>query len=429
MSGLAYFLKECGNSVSGSDIAESEQIYFLKKQGIRVWIGHSADRIDGADLVVYNSAIGEDNCELAAAAECGIPVMERVQLLAEVMKKFEFGIGIAGSHGKTTATAMCAHMLFNCCENVTAHIGGEDARFGNFFNGGRKFFVTEACEFKKNFLRLNPDVAILLNCDRDHLDCYRDEQELYSAFLEFAGKAKAKIVNKDDTVASSVPAAITFAMNDKTADFVAEDVRGYRGKYSFVVTERGIKGLRIHLNVYGKHNIYNALAAYALGRYFRFEPRLIAQGIENFAGILRRFEDLGKFGGAEFIADYAHHPREISAVLSSAQEICRGRLLVVFQPHTYSRTRLLFDDFVSVLQTVENLMIYKTYAAREYFDSRGSAYVLSEQLPNAVYAESVKELQYFLKPVLSQGDMVLFLGAGDIYYVAKLLLKQLSESK
>lgn len=427
MSGLAFYLIDKGIKVSGSDVNENEQICRLRKRGVNVTIGHKDYNVKGADLVVYNSAISPDNCELLKAANCGIPVISRIELLSEIMSCFEYSIGIAGSHGKTTATAMCAHALYNSCENVTAHIGGEDAKFGNFYNGGNKFFVTEACEFKKNFLKLHPSVAVLLNCDRDHLDCYENTEELYASFTEFAERARARIVNKDDAAAAAVKDAITFALYDRTADFVAEDVRSYGGKYTFTISERGEKTVKIRLGVYGKHNVYNALAAFAVGRYYRFEPYLLAEGIEGFKGILRRFERLGKWSGSEFIADYAHHPREISAVLASAKEVCRGRLFVVFQPHTYSRTKLLFNEFISALKGIENLVIYKTYAAREYFDSAGSAYTLAENLPNALYAESIKELKFYLKPVLAQGDMVLFLGAGDIYCVAKLLLKQLSE--
>ena len=427
MSGLALYLKERGYTVSGSDVSENEQVCRLENYGVKIYIGHREENVEGAELVVFNSAISPDNCELLAAARKAVPLVSRVELLAEIMRGFPYSIGVAGSHGKTTATAMCMHALFNSCENVTAHIGGEDARFGNFYSGGDKFFVTEACEFKKNFLKLEPSVAILLNCDKDHLDCYEDEEELNAAFVNFATRAKTRIVNADDAVAARVSDAITFALNDRTADFVAEDLRSHAGKYAFTVSERGEKGVRIRLNVYGKHNVYNALAAFAVGRYYRFEPRLLAQGLEQFTGILRRFERLGKFAGAEFIADYAHHPREITAVLASAREVCAGRLFVVFQPHTYSRTKLLFDDFLKVLCDVENLVVYKTYAAREYFDSAGSAYTLAQNLPNALYAESIKELQFYLKPVLSPGDMVLFLGAGDIYCAAKLLLKQLTE--
>ena len=183
---------------------------------------------------------------------------------------------------------------------------------------------------------------------------------------------------------------------------------------------------RIRLNVYGRHNIYNALAAAAVGIYYRFPPYLIAEGLEKFRGIRRRFENIGRYGGARFIADYAHHTREIAAALQTAHEICRGRLLVVFQPHTYSRTKLFFDDFVNVLSGVEDLVIYKTYSAREYFDVEGCALTLAVHLGNALYIETVKELALYWKGTVSGGDVVLVLGAGDIYYAAKQALSRLN---
>lgn len=427
MSGLAQYLFSRGYFVSGSDLSDSEIIFRMRRSGINIYIGHREENVLNAELVVYSSAISSDNPEIKNATKNNIPLISRIELLSEVMNNFDFSIGIAGSHGKTTATAMCMHAVYNATENATAHIGGEDVKFGNFYNGGNKFFITEACEFKRNFLKLKPSVSVLLNCDKDHLDCYENESDLYKTFIEFAENSPTRIVNKDDETAKKVKDAISFSVNDISADYLAYDIKSHQGKYSFYISERGETTCKIHLDVYGKHNVYNALAAFAVGRYYRLDSHLLAQGLENFTGISRRFEWLGKSGGAEFIADYAHHPHEIDAVISAAKEVCKGRLFVVFQPHTYSRTKLLFDDFVSVLKKVENLVIYKTYAAREYFDSDGCALTLSQSLPNSLYAETVKELHFYLRPALEQGDMVLFLGAGDIYCAAKLLLKKFNK--
>lgn len=424
MSGLAEYLNFRGFFVSGSDANNSEIISRMSRKGIKIYIGHKAENVLKADLVVYNSAIKEDNPEIVSAKKNNIFLTSRIELLAEIMKDFKYTVAIGGSHGKTTATAMCMHAVYNATENATAHIGGEDAKFMNFYNGGNKFFITEACEFKRNFLQLKPTTSVLLNCDKDHLDCYKNERDLYETFIEFAENSPIRIVNKDDAIAKKVTNAVTFSLDDITADYFAYDIKSNRGKYSFCISERGETACKIHLDVYGKHNVYNALAAFAAGRYYRLNSHLLARGIENFTGVLRRFELLGKANGAEFIADYAHHPNEITAVISAAKEVCEGRLFVVFQPHTYSRTKLLFNDFIAVLKEVENLVVYKTYAAREYFDNEGSALTLSQSLPNSLYAETVKELRFYLKPVLEPCDMVLFLGAGDIYYAAKLLLKQ-----
>ena len=206
-------------------------------------------------------------------------------------------------------------------------------------------------------------------------------------------------------------------------DVRAEELRAVKGKYSFLLRVRGRDSARVELNVYGRHNVYNALAAAAVADYYGYPPALAAEGLKKFRGIARRFEKLGSVNGAPLIADYAHHPREIAAAIETAGALCSGRLFVVFQPHTYSRTRLLFDSFVSVLSPVENLVIYKTYPAREYFDAAGSALTLSQSLPNSLYIERVRELEIYLRCSLRPDDLVLVLGAGDIYYAAKQIVR------
>lgn len=216
---------------------------------------------------------------------------------------------------------------------------------------------------------------------------------------------------------------MTFGMG-KNSDVSAENIRSNGGKYSFSLRIQGEIFDRIRLNVYGRHNIYNALAAASVACYYHYPSAFIAEGLQKFRGIRRRFEFLGKLCGADIIADYAHHPRELAAVLRTAGEMDKGRLFVVFQPHTYSRTKLLFEDFVRVLKDIENLVIYKTYPAREYFDAEGSALTLAESLPKSLYIESLRELGIYLRCSLTPEDRVLFLGAGDIYYVAKQLLQK-----
>lgn len=424
MSGLAVYLKEKGFNVSGSDIAESERTAFLKRKGIRVFEGHRRENILGAQIVVCNSAIKEDNPELCAAREAGLIIVGRAELLDLVSRDCENVVAIAGCHGKTTTTAMCAHVLENCAESLTAHIGGEDAEYGNMYIGGNRFFVTEACEYNGNFLKLRPDLAVVLNTDADHMEYYKTEKNLLNAYLSFAENARACIVCADDRISSHCRADVTFGLSPQS-DVSAEEIVGSGGRYSFRLRVSGEIFDRIRLNVYGKHNILNALAAAAVGVRYRFPIPMIKGGLENFKGIKRRFEKIGKYNGALFVADYAHHPGEIAAALRTACETAKGRLFVIFQPHTYSRTRLLFSEFVRVLEGVENLVIYRTYPAREFFDAAGSALTLSESLPNSLYVESVKELSLWLRRSVGGGDTVLVLGAGDIYCAAKLALKQL----
>ncbi len=425
MSGLAECLHRKGFVVSGSDIAENERTAALRAEGISVRIGHRAENVGSAQIVVCNSAIKEDNPELIEAMSRGIPIVSRAELLALVARDYKNVVAVAGSHGKTTATAMCAHTIECCAGSITAHIGGEDLDYGNMYFGGERFFVTEACEYKGNFLKLKPDVAVVLNSDADHLDYYGNEENCTRAYMEFCAASGACILCKEDKISELARPALTFGLSPKS-DIGAEEIAGINGKYAFTLRASGELLDRIKLNVYGKHNIYNALAAAAVGIYYRFPPYLIAEGLQKFRGIRRRFECIGRFGGARFIADYAHHPREIAAALQTAHEVCRGRLIVIFQPHTYSRTKLFFEEFVNVLSGIEDLVIYKTYPAREYFDADGCALTLAEHLPNALYIETVKELALYLRGSAGGGDLVLILGAGDIYYAVREALSRLN---
>lgn len=417
MSALARCLLALGFSVSGSDVCATAMTASLERAGAKVTIGHRAENVAGADAVVYTSAVGEDNPELAEARRLGIESVSRAQLLSLVAQCFETTVGVAGCHGKTTATAMCAHVLQACSGACTAHIGGEDLDYGNFFAGGDRYFVTEACEYEKNFLLLKPDIGVVLNTDADHLECYGSRAALEEAYELFARGAGAAVLCADDPIAARVPAARTFGFSRKS-DVTAVRIRENGGKYSFHLCIFGKIFDKISLNVYGKHNILNALAAAAVADALGFPPAFTAEGLRVFRGIRRRFERVGSFCGAELIADYAHHPREIAAALRTAREACRGNLIVIFQPHTYSRTRLLFEDFLSVLSPLHDLVIYKTFPAREAFDAAGSARALADKLPNSLYAETIRELEVYLECSVRPGDTVLFLGAGDIYAIA-----------
>lgn len=427
MSALALFLKSRGFTVEGSDVAPGEYTARLEREGVPVYIGHDGSRLERADAVIANSAISETDEELASARWLGKPVYGRADLLAYAAEQFENTVGIAGCHGKTTAAAMCAHVMQECSGSCTAHIGGADLDYGNFFAGGSKYFVTEACEYKENFLKLHPDLAVVLNTDKDHMECYGSEERLFEAYKEFACSAPAAVVCGEDKLAAHLPFALTFGPG-REHDVSAANIRSSGGRYSFTLRIFGKTYDRVRLNVYGKHNVYNALAAAAVAQYYGYPASFIAEGLRAFRGVRRRFERMGKYCGAEMIADYAHHPNEIAAAVRTAREICRGKLFVVFQPHTYSRTRLLFEDFLRVLSPLENLVVYKTFPAREYFDEAGSALALSRSLPNALYIDSMREMEIYLRCSLSSGDTVLFLGAGDIYHMAEQIVRRRGSS-
>ncbi len=425
MSGLAEYLLRRGAQVFGSDIKDGEQVERLVSLGVDVAVGESVElsRVKSADVVVYTDAISIENKELSTAFREGKTVLSRAELLAKICSDFVRVVAVAGSHGKTTCTAMCAHILQSANAAFCSHIGGVDIGLGSFFHQGNEYLITEACEYKKNLLKIYADTAILLNVDKDHLECYDGEADLKKTFLEYCGNAKTAVVCMDDPIACLAKNAVTFSIYEKKADYRAVYLRQEKQRYSFSVMEYGVKVCRIRLKAVGRYNVYNALAAFAAMRTFGFSVEEIKRGLESFVGVKRRFEEMGRYRGAEIICDYAHHPKEILSVVETAKKIVRGRLFVVFQPHTYSRTRSLMGEFVEVLRSVGNLVVYKTFPARERFDKKGDGKYLAESVGNCLYADTPTALRAWLDSTVSDGDSVLFLGAGDIYYLARHLVK------
>lgn len=425
MSSLAKLLLTFSLPVSGSDLVKNEQTDELIAFGAKVFVGVDGRRREllEADVVVYTDAISTENEELLSALKQGKKVYKRVDFLAKIAREYDCLIAIAGSHGKTTCTSMCAHILKTAAAPFTAHIGGEDLSLSNFYFSGRNYLLTEACEYKKNVLKIPADIAVLLNVDKDHLECYEGEEDLKESFFTYQKRARVAIANADDSATKKGENFITFGIENE-ADYRAKDLTSICEKYSFTVEERGRYLCRVRLDVVGKHNVYNALAAVAAARQLHISPRAIQLGLYAFKGVKRRFEFLGDYLGVNILCDYAHHPNEIRSTLLTAAKIKRGSLFVVFQPHTYSRTRLLFEEFCECFSGVENLMVYKTYAAREAFDEAGSAFTLSKALQNCLYAESLREVKVWIEKSAKKGDTVLFLGAGDIYCIAKFLATQ-----
>ncbi len=421
MSGLAkYFLSE-GKRVGGCDITANEYTNELTEKGAEISIGCRQDSVKEYDLVVYTDAIRENDYRLCEAKELGKNIISRGQLLYEVSRSFKKVIAVSGCHGKTTCCAMLAHIFASAGKKFAAHIGGSDSEFDNFYSGGKDFFVTEACEYKKNFLLLKPDIAVILNSGADHLECYGSEEALKEAYLQFADSADVVVSLYRDLPLSY---GLTFGY-DKSADYYAKNIKSTGGAYSFTACEGGVELGTVSLNVYGKHNVLNAVAATAAARSAGIPFEFIKDGLLSFTGVERRFENIGNVSGAVCIADYAHHPDEIRAVIRTAKKMCSGKLYVVFQPHTYSRTKNLFKQFIKVLAPLNNLLIFKTFAAREYYDDAGSALTLSQSVKKSSYGDDVADIADFISRA-REGDMVLFLGAGDIYFIAKNLVKNLS---
>ncbi len=414
MSALALCLKERGLSVRGSDAAESSLTQKLRERGIPVSIGEGEDVTE--ELVVVTGAILPEHRQLSAARKEGKTILTRAELLGIVASDFPHVVSVAGCHGKTTTSCMLAHIFKSAGLPFTCHIGGEDLDLGNYDSEGRDYFVTEACEFKRSFLELKSEVGVVLNCDRDHTDCYKTKAELLAAYRDFAANCKRAVVNADDVSARSIPHVLSFGMHN--GDIRATSVRSDREVYAFTVEEKGIPVVRVKLNVIGVFNVMNALAAYACARLLGLSAKEIKAGLESFRGVKRRFECIGTFGGIPLVCDYAHHPREIAATLYTARRICEGKVRVVFQPHTYTRTRDLMPDFIEALSKAESPVIYSTYAAREGYDFEGSAVRLTAMIPSAVYIASPARLTHYLLSKIRPKDMVLVLGAGNIYDIA-----------
>lgn len=425
MQALARYCIANGLNVSGSDCTLGDCAKSLITLGVPVLIGHKEKNVSGADLIVYTSAIQNDNPELVYAKRLGVSIMKRSEFLGEILKDFSKTIAVCGSHGKTTTTSMIAH-IFTCANvNPTAFIGGEDSYFGNLLQGEKQLAICEACEYKKNFLNIYPNVAVVLNVDKDHCDSYADMQEQILAFKTFI-KNSVSIVNVDDQNSSQIinDNSITFGI-EKKAIYTARNLRSESGRYNFDFYYKESFIGEICLNVSGKHNVYNALASATCGHFYGLNFEIIKKGLQTFQGVKRRNEYLGKLLRKNVYCDYAHHPKEITATLKTFQEQ-KDNPLVIFQPHTYSRTIALMDDFTKSLSKCQSLIVYKTYGAREKYNKEGSAYNLylnvknqSDSPKTLLYADNPSQLYSYINGNLDNASCILTLGAGNVYDIVK----------
>lgn len=419
MSGLAAYCLTEGFAVSGSDKSMSDGLKRLKALGAKIFIGHRAANARGAELIVYSSAISDKNPELVYALKKGIPVLKRSELLGQILSLCRRSVAVSGSHGKTTATAMLAEVFIAAGLNPTVFLGGDRKTFGNFKSGGGEVAVAEACEYRRNFLDISPSVAVVLNIDNDHVDTFTDMADETAAFRGFV-KDSLAVVNADDAYARKV-------FNSTTITFGIKNLSAYSAKYlsksdcrAFTAYAYGKKLGRVRLKIAGEHNVYNALAVIAVANEFKIPFAVVKTTLENFDGVKRRNEYLGDFCGVPCYADYAHHPTEIAALLKDKTE----KTLAVFQPHTYSRTAKLLEEFVLSLQKADGIIIYKTYPAREKFSASGDGKRLylkiSENFTGYVsYAGGYKSLVGQLKAHAKEFNKIIFIGAGDIYGIAK----------
>ena len=437
MSGLAEVLLNSGFRVSGSDAKASQLTDRLASLGAQIMIGQRAENIlPDTDCVVYTAAIHPDNPELRAAAEQNIPLLTRAELLGQLMRNYKTSVAVAGTHGKTTTTSMCTHILLEADLDPTVSVGGILPSIGgNIRVGGSETFVTEACEYTNSFLSFFPTIELILNIDADHLDFFKDLDDIIASFRRFAellGEEGTLIISADtagfDTVTKDLPAEIiTFSM-EGNADYTAADLStDDRGCYSFTCLEKGSAIGSFTLKVPGIHNVANALAAIALGRKLGLDADVIRRGLLSFAGTDRRFEYKGSVCGASVFDDYAHHPTEITATLRAAQGMPHKKLWVAFQPHTYSRTKALLPEFADALTLADHVIVAEIYAARET-DTLGisSADLMQEIRSKGTEAETFAtfdEIEAYLKSHLEEGDMLITMGAGNIVEVGEHMLR------
>ncbi len=420
MSALAHLSLHLGYNVSGSDISINEEVDKLQRIGVGVAIGHKKENIDTSiELVVYSGAISRDNPELKEAKVRKLPILERSEFLGEIAKIYDKVIAVAGSHGKTTTTAMIGHIFKLAKLNPTIHLGGNVLDFGNLNIGGREYFITEACEYRNSMKYIYSDTAVITNVDNDHLDYYKTEKNLVKAFQNFANQAKTNLIVGSERKFRQIgreSELISVGLN-KNQNLYANNIRKTKKGFIFYVIRDGENLGKFKLNIWGKHNIRNSLYAIAVGLKYGIPLKVIKKAIKTFQTVDRRYQKIGKYKGITVISDYAHHPTEIRNSIHGLKSHFE-RVFVVFQPHTYSRTKILLKDFSSAFKGVKNLVVYKTYPAREKYDHKGDEKALFDAIKNnkKYLADSVEDIFSYIDGVIEIGkiDAIVVMGAGDL---------------
>ena len=442
LSALAKILLESGYQVSGSDRTRSRSTIELEKKGIRIHYGHDERQItDEIDVVVYTNAVGEQNPELVKARKKKLPVYEGAELLGTLMKEKGVGIAVAGTHGKTTTTAMIALLLIEGGKDPTVEVGGEMKELlGNYRTGKSPYFVVEACEFRRSFLHLSPKIAVITNVDWDHPDCFPTAGDVVQTFKEFISLVPPEgrlVCWREDPHFSELAAASraplrTFGLSPE-ADWYCQQIEpcaplGIKGRLYHAGQEVG----ELRLKVPGEYNLLNALAAVATVTEVGVPIGEALTYIQKFTGVRRRFEVKGEVGGVLVVDDYAHHPLAVKNILAAAKQQFAGRIWCVFQPHLYSRTKYLFSDFVHAFQDADVLVLADIYAARETDPGDISSQLLAEETkkhhPDVRYIGDLEKIKDHLLTATRPGDMVITMGAGDIYNVGEQFIQAKTES-
>lgn len=433
MCPLAEILHDLGYKISGSDNNPGDNIDKLRGLGIPVTMGQKAENIKGAEMIVYTAALLSDNPELVAAKESGIPTFERSKLFGAITRIYPNCIGVCGTHGKTTTTSMISQILIMADKDPTLVIGGRlplidsHGRVGHTEN-----MVCEACEFVDTFLDLTPDVALILNIDEDHLDYFKTLDNIIKSFHKFAASAtKTIIYNGDDEntlrAIEGIEGKNMISFGRKsTNDYTADNITYNRGSFAeFDVIYKGEKLAHVKLNIPGEHNISNTLSAFAAAMLCGCTPEECVKGAQAFGGAGRRFEVLGTFGGVTIADDYAHHPKELEVTLKAASKMGYNNVWAVFQPFTYSRTKILFDDFVRVLQIPDKCVMTEIMGSREVNTYGIYTKDLAEKIPGSVWFNTFEEVADYVTENAKKGDLIITLGCGDIYKAARMMRERL----
>lgn len=436
MSGIAEMLKNWGFTVTGSDSAFSPIIKRLQKTGIYVRIGHDFENLSKSDIVVYSAAIKQSDPEILKAKQLNIPTIERADFLGKITSCFEDTICVSGTHGKTTTTSMisCCFLKANTDPNIQVGAILKEID-GNYRVGNSEYFILEACEYVESFLKFNPKAEVILNIDNDHLDYFKNFDNIKNAFIKYVSllpKDGILVLNADDSNCldlrkHSAASSITYGIANEYANYIAKNISFNKNGFpTFDVYHNGNFYATIRLSVAGMHNVSNALACIAVCDYYKLPKMNIKEALLNFTGANRRLEFKGIFNGASVFDDYAHHPTEIKATASSINNKKFNKSWVVFQPHTYSRTKNLLDDFASSLMGFDNVIITDIYAAREDNTYNISSQDLVDRMKSigkdAIYISDFNNIAKYLKDHVKENDIVITLGAGTITNLSKYLV-------
>ena len=426
MRPLALVLAGMGLEITGSDMNASVSTNELMDKNIKVYIGHAAKNIGKADCLIRTAAVHNDNPEIAAARARGIPVFERAQAWGVIMRAYRHAICVAGTHGKTTTTSMITHIFMQAQRDPTVMIGG----YLPLLQAGHRVgegdtIIMESCEYCNSFLNFFPTMAVIMNVEADHLDFFKDladVQKSFRAFAELVPSDGAVLANGDDPGAMEALEGLdyeTFGIAP-TNLYHGENYSGDWREFDLIAAGETV--CHIRLKVFGRHNALNAIAASAAALRMGIDPADIVAGLEGFTGAGRRMEYKGSYNGAEIYDDYAHHPGELHALIDAASSLPHKRLIVAFQPHTYTRTKALFDDFVAELRRVDLAVLAEIYAARESNTIGISSEDLSKRVRGSVFFETLPEVTDYLRFVAQPGDLIITVGAGDIYKAGEMLL-------